>query len=235
MMGSESVGVVLKTTTSLIVLSRDHRLIKYKNKTIEKDIKIARSACEGCRFCTDLCPRFLIGHKLEPHAIMAMVSYQAPERIAPEVVAQAYLCCQCGLCGMYACPTMLSPERVIRNLISTLRSAKVPPIHRRTNVSPHPERDYRRPPVDALVSRLELEEYDRDAPIEMTPVETGAVRVPLKQHVGVPCRPVVAKGDKVKVGDLIGIVPDGQLGAPIHAGIAGSVTAVSEESIGITA
>ncbi|MCX6356357.1 MAG: SLBB domain-containing protein [Candidatus Aureabacteria bacterium] len=63
MMGAEAGGAVKKTTTSLIVLPADHKVIRYKRKPLELDVKSARSACEGCRFCTDMCPRFLLGHR----------------------------------------------------------------------------------------------------------------------------------------------------------------------------
>ncbi len=36
--------------------------------------------------------------------------------------------------------------------------------------------------------------------------------------------PVVATGDMVRVGDLLGEIPEGSLGARVHAGIAGRVT-----------
>ncbi|MDD5556039.1 MAG: SLBB domain-containing protein [bacterium] len=235
MMGIESDGVVRKTTTSLIVLPEDHRIIRYKRKPIDLDVKIARSACEGCRFCTDLCPRFLLGHRLEPHAIMGAVAYADPAEVDPALVAQAYLCCQCGLCGMYACPTMLSPERVIRAFADRLKAAKAPPLHRRTRLEAHPERDWRRPPVPGLVSRFELEAYDVDAPLAETPVAVGAVSIPLKQHVGVPCVPLVKVGDRVAAAQPIADVPEGALGAPLHASIAGVVSAVTEKAIAIRA
>lgn len=235
MMGAESRGMVLKTTTSLIVLPEDHRLVHYKRKDIALDVKIARSACEGCRFCTDLCPRFLLGHALEPHALMAAVAYQSAEEIEPRVIAQAYLCCQCGLCGMYACPTRLSPERIIRALAADLKKAGAKPVHRRTRLAAHPERNYRCSPVPNLVARFELERYSTEAPLIEKPLEVGAVRIPLKQHVGAPCAPLVKEGDRVKEGDLIADVSAGTLGAPIHASIAGVVSAVNATEISIRA
>ncbi|MCX6340618.1 MAG: SLBB domain-containing protein [Candidatus Aureabacteria bacterium] len=235
MMGSESKGVVMKTTTSVIVLPVDHKLVRYKRKPIDRDVKSARSACEGCRFCTDLCPRFLLGHALEPHAIMRAVAYQAVEEIDPAIVAQSYLCCQCGLCGMYACPTMLSPERIIKAFIDGLKNSGAAPIHKRKRLEPHPERSFRRPPVHDLVSRFQLEEYDVDAPMVSEPLEVAAVNIPLKQHVGVACGPLVKVGEKVAAGQMIGDVPEGGLGAPIHASISGVVSSVSAEEIGIRA
>jgi Na+-translocating ferredoxin:NAD+ oxidoreductase RnfC subunit len=235
MMGSPSKGVVMKTTTGLIVLPADHKVIWYKNKPIDKDIKMARSACEGCRFCTDMCPRFLIGHKLEPHAIMGAIAYQRVDEIDPAIVAQAYLCCQCGLCGMYACPTMLSPERIILGFMNSLKDSGAAPLHTRKDLRLHPERDYRRPPVHNLVSRLELEEYDVEAPLVDEPIEVGEVSIPLKQHVGEPCKPLVGVGDTVKAGDLIADVPEGRLGAPVHASINGAVSTITDGRINIRA
>ena len=114
---------------------------------------------------------------------------------------------------MYACPTMLSPERIIRALAVDLKKAGAKPIHRRPRPTALPERDYRRSPVPALVERFELGGYEAEAPLVDAPLETGSVRIPLKQHVGVPCVPAVKEGDRVKVGDLIADVPAGALRA----------------------
>lgn len=56
------------------------------------------------------------------------------------------------------------------------------------------------------------------------PAAPQQVVLPMSMHVGAPCKPVVAKGDQVKVGQLIG-EPTG-LGAPIHASVSGVVAAV---------
>ena len=42
------------------------------------------------------------------------------------------------------------------------------------------------------------------------------------------------EGDKVKKGQCIGQIPDGALGAPVHASIKGKVTAVASDYIEIT-
>lgn len=51
------------------------------------------------------------------------------------------------------------------------------------------------------------------------------VVIPMSQHIGAPCKPLVAVGDKVKVGQKIG-EPGGFVSAPIHASVSGTVTAV---------
>ena len=45
---------------------------------------------------------------------------------------------------------------------------------------------------------------------------------PLSQHIGAPAKPVVAKGDKVKVGTLIAEA-GGFVSAPIYSSVSGSV------------
>jgi Na+-translocating ferredoxin:NAD+ oxidoreductase RnfC subunit len=57
------------------------------------------------------------------------------------------------------------------------------------------------------------------------------VVIPLKQHVGVPAEATVKAGDKVKEGDLIGEIPEGKLGARVHASIDGKVVEVGETVI----
>ncbi len=55
------------------------------------------------------------------------------------------------------------------------------------------------------------------------------IKIELKQHVGVPCNPVVEVGENVKKGQLIA-QPQG-LGANIHASVYGKVTDITETSI----
>lgn len=55
--------------------------------------------------------------------------------------------------------------------------------------------------------------------------------IPLKQHVGGPCKPIVAVGDTVQKGQLIAI-PEG-LGANIHASIAGEIVEIDGVAVTI--
>ena len=52
--------------------------------------------------------------------------------------------------------------------------------------------------------------------------EPKTVSIPLSQHIGAPAQPVVAVGDTVQVGQIIGDVTAG-LGCPVHASISGTV------------
>ena len=64
---------------------------------------------------------------------------------------------------------------------------------------------------------------------EHLPVETlptpGQVEIPLSQHFGAPCKPVVKKKQQVVEGDLIGEVEKG-LGAAIHSSVTGKVKGI---------
>jgi electron transport complex protein RnfC len=53
------------------------------------------------------------------------------------------------------------------------------------------------------------------------------VIIPLQQHIGAPCEPVVKIGDEVKLGQKVG-EPKGFVGAPVHASVSGKVTAIEK-------
>jgi electron transport complex protein RnfC len=62
------------------------------------------------------------------------------------------------------------------------------------------------------------------AQIQRAPLPERLV-VPMSQHLGAPCVPLVAKGDRVARGQVIGEV-DAIISAPVHAPAAGEVVAV---------
>ncbi len=53
------------------------------------------------------------------------------------------------------------------------------------------------------------------------------VVIPMQQHIGAPCEPVVQVGDTVAVGQLIGDT-DKFVSAPIHSSVSGVVTAIGD-------
>lgn len=59
------------------------------------------------------------------------------------------------------------------------------------------------------------------APLSAAPKQ---VAIAMSMHIGAPCKPIVAKGDQVAVGQKIGEIAG--LGAPVHASVSGTVTAV---------
>ena len=63
----------------------------------------------------------------------------------------------------------------------------------------------------------------RDMPIQEFP-EPDILVIPMSQHIGAPCKPLVKKGDQVTMGQKIG---DNQgLCVPVHASVSGKVKAV---------
>ncbi|MCR5132189.1 MAG: electron transport complex subunit RsxC [Prevotella sp.] len=60
-----------------------------------------------------------------------------------------------------------------------------------------------------------------EVPTQVAPLPEQAI-FPLSQHIGAPAKPVVAKGDKVKVGTLIAEA-GGFVSAPIYSSVSGTV------------
>ena len=58
-------------------------------------------------------------------------------------------------------------------------------------------------------------------PVVVAP-QPSRVVIPLQQHIGAPCKALVAKGDTVKVGQMIG-EPVGAMSAAVHASVSGVV------------
>ena len=94
--------------TGAVVLPRDHHIIERKLKPPPVQNAIGKSACDQCRYCTEYCPRFLLGHPIEPHRAMQSLGFATGADVA---VATLY-CCECNLCTMYACPEDLDPKTV---------------------------------------------------------------------------------------------------------------------------
>jgi Na+-translocating ferredoxin:NAD+ oxidoreductase RnfC subunit len=226
---------VTKTTSGLLVLPKDNVVVRYMTRTKTSWVRRGISTCDQCRDCTDLCPRYLLGHNLEPHEVMRAINY-GQARPADKVTA-AVLCCECRLCEAYACPLELSPMAYYVSIKQELRaSGWVNEVHRRTDFGAHSMREYRLVPTHRLIARLGLAEWEHQVcPLDEADYRQDRVVIPLQQHIGAPCQPVVKAGDEVAVGDLIGQIPEGKLGANIHASIAGRVAGVTGTAIEIVA
>jgi Na+-translocating ferredoxin:NAD+ oxidoreductase RnfC subunit len=147
------------------------------------------------------------------------------------------LCCECRLCEAYACPLELSPMAYYVGIKEQLRAQGwVNEVHKRSDVVPHPMREYRLVPTHRLIARLGLTEWAHQVcPLDTADYQPQRVSLALKQHVGAPSEPVVSPGDRVAVGDLVARIPEGKLGANLHASIEGQVTAISDTAVEIVA
>ncbi len=220
---------VTRTTAGYVVLDRSHPLVQRRLRPPEVNARIARSACDQCAFCTELCPRYLLGYAVEPHKVMRAVGFAGPR--VEEWNAWGLLCCECGICDLYACPEDLPPRQlcVDARRAAAGRKPALPP----SRGSPHPLRDARRVPVDRLLTRLGLTPYDRPAPLRDLPVRPARVRLPFQQHVGAPATPVVAVGDRVRTGQVVAAVDRGALGVDVHASIDGRITNIDADGLRI--
>jgi Na+-translocating ferredoxin:NAD+ oxidoreductase RnfC subunit len=221
---------VTKTTGGIIVLPASHSLIQRHNAPMIQVNRIGRSACDQCRFCTEFCPRFLLGHPIEPHRAMQSLGFAMG---ADPMVATLY-CCECNLCTMYACPEDLDPKNVCVQAKPLARERGLVFKGDPASITPHPMAEFRRVPMRRLIARLGLGEFNNVGPLHERVFSPRKVNLLLKQHAGVPAAPVVKGGDRVRVGDLLAVPPQGKLGARIHASIDGVVT-VNSDSVTIEA
>ena len=224
--------VATKTTGGLIVLPRDHNLIGRKTREIGDMHRIGKSACDQCSYCTEFCPRYLLGYDVQPHKVMRSLAFSTT---GADIWNQwAELCCACGICTLYACPEDLYPKEACDQGKADRRAAGLKFTQQRP-VQVHPMKEYRRIPLAQLRKRLHIEEYERETPFEALELKPAAVRIKMKQHAGQSATPVVAAGAKVKKGQVVGRVEEGKLGADVHASIAGKVRAVTTDAVEIVA
>lgn len=226
-----------KTTAGLIILPRTHKLIVRKAAGRETYSKTGRSVCDQCSLCTELCPRYLLGHRVQPHKVMRSLLF-SPDRghIWNE---WSLLCCECSLCSLYSCPESLDPRNVCVSAKSDLRGRKISwknsSLYSPDKAMPHPVREYRKVPVSKLLKHLGLEGYKSEAPLRKEPFLPARVRLMINQHIGTPASALVKEGQKVERGEIIADVPKDKLGVPVHASISGTVTGVNDRHVEIKA
>lgn len=221
---------VTKTTGGIIVLPADHKLIHRHNAPWIQVQRIGRSACDQCRFCTEFCPRFLLGHPIEPHRAMQSLGFQT----GAEAMVSTLYCCECNLCTMWACPEDLDPKTVCVQNKPLARERGLTFKGTPESISPHPMAEYRRVPMKRLIARLGLSEFNNTGPFTEHRFAPQKVNILLKQHAGAPAVPVVKSGDRVRADDLLAVPEQGKLGARIHASIDG-VVRVNSDAIVIEA
>jgi Na+-translocating ferredoxin:NAD+ oxidoreductase RnfC subunit len=224
--------VVTKTTCGLIVLPRDHYLITRKDRTQQSMNRIGKSACDQCSYCTEFCPRYLLGYNVQPHKVMRSLGFSSTGAALWNQSAE--LCCACGLCTLYACPEDLFPKETCDQAKADMRAAGNKYVQDDEPMV-HPMKDSRRVPLSMLRKRLKVEQYEAETPYDSRDIPFSQVKILLKQHAGATAHAVVVTGDRVKVGQRVADVRDDELGAAIHASISGTVSVVSPASIEIRA
>jgi Na+-translocating ferredoxin:NAD+ oxidoreductase RnfC subunit len=216
---------VTKTTGGIVVLPAAHKLVRRHKAPWLQVQRIGRSACDQCRFCTEFCPRFLLGHPIEPHRAMQSLGFASG---ADAMIAGTLYCCECNLCTMYACPEDLDPKSVCVQGKPAARERGLTFKGSPESVTPHPLGEFRRVPMRRLIAKLGLSEFNNVGPLVEYAFAPRNVKLLLKQHAGAPAVPVVKCGDRVRVGDVVAVPEAGKLGARVHASIDGIVTVTAD-------
>lgn len=220
---------IKKNTKGLIVLKKEHKIVQSKIKSMQSTIRDARIACCQCSLCTEVCPRHLLGHKIEPSKIMRIASYgkTCSTEISP---TNTFLCSECALCEQ-ACIMGLQPWKLNKFFKGELSKNGIRNPHNRTPEKADEFRRYRKYPVERLKQRLDINKYNSDSLLEEKEYDFQKVTILRSQHIGAKAEPIVKVGDKVQKGDLIGEISDEKLGAKIHASIDGIIKEITDESI----
>lgn len=216
---------VSKTTAGLIVLPRKHELIQRYTTPLDAMARIGKSACDQCSYCTELCPRYLLGYDVQPHAVMRSLGFSATgSKIWNQYAAH---CCACGICTLYACPEALYPREACLKGIDDLEAAgkkwEGP-----SEVKVHPMKEYRRVPMAQLMARLGVSHLETAAPYKEVAAEPMAVSLSLRERAGGTAHPLVQIGQMVKKGQLIAAPKAGEFGSASHASISGRVTSIEK-------
>lgn len=223
---------VTKTLGGLIILPSDHTLVVRKSSPQKVYNKAGHSTCDQCSFCTQLCPRYIMGYPIQPHLVMRSLQMtgEAKERLNQ----WAESCCECNVCTLFACPEKLDPKNICVDTKVRLREEKkgftkdqAEEVFR--NV--HPAREGREIPIISLYQRLGIKPYDRKAEFKIFDKDIPEVFIPLKYNFGKRANPVVSAGAMVRKGEPVATTDEKDPGVPVHSSIDGFVKAVSEKGI----
>jgi len=221
---------VTKTTGGLIVLPEEHILVqKMMTGAVEKNVtKIAKAACDQCSFCTELCPRALLGHPIQPHKAMRSLQFSVNGSVHGES-AHTLFCCECNLCTVVSCPEGLYPSQAC---IFGKRATVKGGFEFKGDISApvHPLIDYRRVPSRRIKERLDLLKFRDEGDLAEFTVRPRRLEILLKQHIGAPAKSLVTVGQRVQQGEKIATVGD-DLGAEIHSSLSGAVVEINEKAI----
>jgi Na+-translocating ferredoxin:NAD+ oxidoreductase RnfC subunit len=228
-------ALVDKTTGGVIVLPESHVVVRRRRQDWTQIVRIGRSACDQCSFCTELCPRWLLGHPIEPHRAMRSLEFNL---VGEANVVGTQFCCECNLCSLYSCPEDLDPKNVCtqnkRRLSAEKRRWEDPPFNPKR---PQIHMENRKAPMRRLMLKLGLTGFHNVGPLVDRFPAPRRVGIKLKQHVGAACEPLVGVGQQVAEGQAVGrpAVTNGKpaLGAPVHASIAGTVTKIADGAVWI--
>lgn len=157
---------VTKTTSGVIVLPEQSMIVQRKKWDWNRTVRVGKAACDQCSFCTELCPRNLLGHPIEPHRAMRSLGFSNQTLRADTSGTQ--FCCECNLCSYYSCPEGLDPRNVCREnkhrIVTENRRWENPPFRRNR---PDTHFHNRQTPMSLLIRRIGLDKYMNAAPLQI--------------------------------------------------------------------
>ena len=225
-------AVVTKTTGNLLVLPKDHMLFERAALSPQRMIRQAAAACIQCKMCTDLCPRYLIGHEVHPNRVMRSMWKEQTVTDPEEYIryfGSAANCCSSGACELFSCPMGLSPSKMNDYIKGRLREKGIQ-VERNMEPKIRDGVEIHKIPTERLIARLGLTPYVTHVEPELREYIPKECRIPLSQHIGRPAQPVVEAGAEVSQGDQIAQAAEG-LSANIHTGVSGVVKQVTDREI----
>ena len=225
---------VTKTTGGLLVFQKDHPLIKrFRTAANENHVnRISKAACDQCATCSELCPRHLLGHPIEPHKAMRNLVFSSFNQDGSQtrpIQAHTMACAECNLCTLISCPEGLYPTQRCISAKKDAMAAKAT-FTETGHSQAHPLVDYRRTPVKKILTRLALDQFQNKGELVPVEVKPKQLVIRLSQHIGTPATSLVASGEEVSRYQKIATVND-KLGAEIHSPVNGRVTAVNDLEI----
>jgi len=225
---------VSKTNGAVIVLPKDHFLVKQKSTSKKSYTRIGHGQCDQCSMCTEMCPRYLLGYPIEPHKVMRtlLMTGEAKERVS----LWAQYCCECNVCTLIACPEGLDPKSICVDAKQTLRENNLSRTPQELDMlfkPAHPVRKGREVPIPKVYQRLGLIKYDRKAAFTENPGVISEAIIPMDSHIGQPASPQVTVGQKVNKGDVLATVAETDLGSSVHASISGTVKLIDAKGVHI--
>ena len=231
---------VTKTMSGLLVLPRTNPVVQRSQTSVKHMKNRAAAACIRCSLCTQMCPRALLGHPLQPHRIMQKWSLAREESVIFDDVdiRAAALCCSCGICEIYACPMGLQPRAVNAYIKKELAGRGIRYEAKEWARKALPERSFRKAPTARVAARAGILEYEKvqvsECLREPEKNMCKMVCMNLRQGIGAASEPLIESGEWVEAGQLIADCPPGKMGSALHASISG-IASIGESCFSIEA
>lgn len=222
---------VTKVTGGLLVFPKGHILIKrIKTAGSEKTVTaIGKSACDQCSMCTELCPRNLLGHPIQPHKAMRALAFSHDRVETNMLSAHALFCCECNLCSLISCPEDLYPAQVCMAIKQALMSQNIAYSGGSLNTA-HELIGFRRTPIKKIMAKLDLLKFKNKGPLVDYNWQAKHLKLMLRQHIGISAKPVIKTGEAVSANQKIATVGK-NLGAEVHSPIDGKITEITKDYI----